>query len=374
MKMYRFTSKIRTPVRREGADQYLLVTLLSFALSVTLTRLFLELTGYPQLGGGELHIAHVLWGGLLLFAASLAPLIISNRWVYNLSAVLSGVGVGLFIDEVGKFITASNDYFYPLAAPIIYAFFLLTVFLYLGIRRPPSLGARAELYRAIDSLEEILEHDLQPHERAELAERLRYVTEKDEVPQLSMLANKLLDFIEDDSLELAPEQDHFWKNWRIYWQKIENDWISPSRTKWAISVGLLVLGTIAIINLIRLLPINDSLETIIKELVQGGQIQGQRGLNWFAARIALEVSIGMLLISAALLILRGEENLGAALGRLGLLLSLTTVNLLVFFFDQFSTIILASIQFIILLGLGYYQRILNKQNITSTTTPDDTSH
>jgi hypothetical protein len=126
---------IRKPVKREGAEQYLVITLLSFAAAVILIRLFLELTGYPQVGNSELHIAHVLWGGLLLFVASLLPLIFANRWVYRAGALLAGVGVGLFIDEVGKFITQSNNYFYPAAAPIIYAFFLLIVLLYLQVRR-----------------------------------------------------------------------------------------------------------------------------------------------------------------------------------------------------------------------------------------------
>ena len=99
---------VRSPVKREGAERYLLLSLVSFAASVIVTRTFLELTGYPQIGNSELHIAHVLWGGLLLFIASLLPLILSNRWAFNTSAILSGVGVGLFIDEVGKFITQSK--------------------------------------------------------------------------------------------------------------------------------------------------------------------------------------------------------------------------------------------------------------------------
>jgi hypothetical protein len=134
----------RTPVRRKHAVTHLLITVLCFAFSVTGTRLFLELTGYPQIGGGEIHIAHVLWGGIFLFAASLMPLIWVNQWVLNLSAVFSGLGVGLFIDEVGKFITSTNDYFYPSAAPIVYAFFLLTV-LVLDVRHPRRFhrGARS---------------------------------------------------------------------------------------------------------------------------------------------------------------------------------------------------------------------------------------
>ena len=359
--MYRFRSKIRTPVKREGAERYLLVTLLSFAASVTLTRLFLEITGYPQLGGGELHIAHVLWGGLLLFAAALAPLLISNRWVYNLSAFLCGIGVGLFIDEVGKFITATNDYFYPLAAPIIYAFFLLIVLLYTQIRRPPSMGARAELYRALDTFEDILDHDLEPQERSDLVKRLQYITMQDESPELALLANNLLDFLTDNKLQLTTDDNHHWLAWRKYWRAFEARWLIHNRLKWLVSAGLLMLGAIAIYNLYRTLPFSGSLDTIIANLIKGGQINGQSGLNWFAARIALEFSIGLLLIYASVLILRGKNQIGQALGRLGLLLSLTTVNLLIFYFDQFSTIILASAQFILLLGLGYYQRSLNDE-------------
>ena len=50
---------------RQGAEDYLLVTLLAFAFSVAGTRLFLELTGYPQLGGGEIHIASAQEGDFI---------------------------------------------------------------------------------------------------------------------------------------------------------------------------------------------------------------------------------------------------------------------------------------------------------------------
>jgi len=57
---------IRRPVRCEGAERYLLVTLVSFASTVILTRWFLTLTGFPRIGGGDLHIAPALWGAHLI--------------------------------------------------------------------------------------------------------------------------------------------------------------------------------------------------------------------------------------------------------------------------------------------------------------------
>ena len=37
--------------------------------SILVIRVFLASTGYPQLGGHGLHIAHLLWGGLLMLIA-----------------------------------------------------------------------------------------------------------------------------------------------------------------------------------------------------------------------------------------------------------------------------------------------------------------
>ena len=130
------TERMRKPLKRKKAEQYLLFTLLSFATTVILIRLFLSLSGYPQVGNDTLHIAHAIWGGLLLFIASLLSLLFVNRWVYTIGALLAGAGIGLFIDEVGKFITQNNDYFFPAAAPIIYAVFLLTALLYFQVRCP----------------------------------------------------------------------------------------------------------------------------------------------------------------------------------------------------------------------------------------------
>jgi len=122
---------------REGAERYLLLTVVSFVVAVVGTRWYLQATGYPQVGGGELHVAHMLWGGLLLVIAALLPLVVAAPRALTASAVLAGAGTGLFIDEVGKFITASNDYFYPLAAPLIYGLFLLLVLLFVILRRRP---------------------------------------------------------------------------------------------------------------------------------------------------------------------------------------------------------------------------------------------
>jgi len=357
--MNRIVSRIRKPVRREGGERYLLFTLLSFAASVALTRLFLELADYPQLGGGELHIAHVLWGGLLLFVAALLPLIFANRWVYVTGSLLAGVGVGLFIDEIGKFITQTNDYFHPAAAPIVYAFFLLTVMVYLRIRRPGVRDSRDELYRALDELQEVLDHDLERSERLALEFRLRRIAEEEEHPDLVRLAKELLDFLSSDALHVAPDIPGFIERLLERLRKFERRWVTERRLKAVLVGGLAALGILAVIDLCKLLLAASDpahLQRMIAELVALGRVASSSGMFWFTARVVVEGFVGLLLVVAAGLLIANREARGVAVGYLGLLLSLAVVNLLVFYFEQFSTIIYAGVQFALLLGIFYYRR------------------
>ncbi len=56
----------RDPASSSHITGFLVTTL----ATVVLTRLLLGLTGFPQLGGGGVHISHVLWGGLLMRSPS----------------------------------------------------------------------------------------------------------------------------------------------------------------------------------------------------------------------------------------------------------------------------------------------------------------
>src|SRR5712692_5144157 len=93
--------------------------------SILLIRTFLASTGYPQLGGHGLHIAHLLWGGLLILIALVLFRAFIGRPIQASAALLGGVGFGSFSDELGKFITSNNNYFFQPAIPSIYIIFVL---------------------------------------------------------------------------------------------------------------------------------------------------------------------------------------------------------------------------------------------------------
>ena len=86
--------------------------LVAAVISVLVIRWFLTLADFPRLGSGGLHIAHMLWGGALMLVAILLLLAYLDRPVQHAAAFIAGLGFGTFIDEIGKFVTTDNDYFF----------------------------------------------------------------------------------------------------------------------------------------------------------------------------------------------------------------------------------------------------------------------
>ena len=352
--MNRYYHAVRQPVRRPRVEEYLLLTLLSFALSVSLTRLFLALTGYPQLGGGTLHISHVLWGGLFLFIAAMLPLIWANRWVYRVGAIFAGVGIGLFIDEVGKFITQSYDYFFPPAAPIVYAFFLICVLIYLQFARPGPRRTRSELYAVLEMMEEVLDHDLDAYEQAEIKTRLTFVTEQDDNPDLTRLASELQNFFNQDQIYLAPDPPNRLQILAGRLQEYEAQYLDRRRFQTLLGIGIGSLGLISLF-----IPILS----LINITITGSDIS-PRETSWLIILQAVQILAGLALILSSGLILSGRESAGIRGSYITLLVYLTILDLFLFYYYQFATIPAAIVQFVLLLGVLYYQqRYLREEGV-----------
>ncbi len=361
--MSQVVSRVWEPVRRRGSERYLQFTILSFAASVSLTRLVLELTGYPQLSNQTYHIAHVLYGGILLFFAGILPLIYANRWVFTWGGILSGTGVGLFIDEVGKFITRNNNYFYPGAAPIIYIFFLVTVLIYTRLRKEPQLDARGELYMILETLSEVLDHSLESDELNEIKTRLNSIKEKTANTNLLKLSSEITDFFESDALTLTlvPDTKNFFDKIIDVWSRFEKNYLSKSRVKMFLIISLFILGlpsAYRFINFAKVVENQPERYPFLQNMVSKLPISSDYNIMWAMIQVVLDGFIGSILGLRALLLFIRREMWGVELGSIGLLISLVTVNIILFYIEQFSTIIIAAYQYIVLQRLYYYQRTI----------------
>ena len=160
-------------IRNLDAGQLLESFLVSAVAAVLGVRFFLGVTGYPRLGGAGLHIAHMLWGGALMLAAVLLMLGYLGHRIRRAAAVLAGVGFGLFIDELGKFITSDNNYFYRPAIALIYVVFVLLFLWWRSLERHRVWDEQTYLANALMLLQDAALHDLDPTEKYHLIRWLR---------------------------------------------------------------------------------------------------------------------------------------------------------------------------------------------------------
>lgn len=157
--------------------------IISAIVTVLSVRLLLQVTGYPQVGAGQLHVAHVLWGGLLmLVAVSLQINLLGDR-PRALAALFGGVGFGLFIDELGKFLTKNNDYFFKPTAVLLYGLFLSLWFLARLIDKRRSHSRSSAAANVMELLQEGLLYGFNSYERSQLS---HYLSRLDADDQLSL--------------------------------------------------------------------------------------------------------------------------------------------------------------------------------------------
>jgi hypothetical protein len=133
--------------------------------SVLAIRLFLALTGYPQIGGGGLHIAHMLWGGLLMLISLIILLCFLGQTSERLATLIGGVGFGTFIDETGKFITSDSNYFFQPAISIIYILFVALFVFMRALESRQHFTEQEYLLNALRVIEEVVVRDLDENER-----------------------------------------------------------------------------------------------------------------------------------------------------------------------------------------------------------------
>ena len=332
--------RLWSPVWIESADNFWIVLIVTISVTVIVTRVSLELAGYPQIGDATYHIAHVLWGGLAMFAALVLPLTIANPYTPWLTAILGGIGAGLFIDEVGKFITQGNDYFFPLAFPIIYAFILVCIWLTLRLRTIRRRDTRTLLYHALEELKQVLDNELDPLEHGELQAKLAHAARVATDTEERALAEALLSFVQNRTIQLAANPT-----------ALEQAW-ARVRTIVSSTPPRIVIRSILVVSFAYMaLNALFALVTFAGLVSQGGRAAVAAALGnsvivsgkaqyvvnsplLSSTQVIAIIAAGLLALLATAMLTIGHEHIGLRLGTIALTISLLIVNFLSFYFNQ----------------------------------------
>ncbi len=335
----------RAVVWREHADSYLLVYVVSFGATVVAVRVFLQWTGFPQIGNSVLHIAHALWGGMMLCVAGLLPVLLANRWAVQAGALLSGMGTGLFIDEVGKFVTQANDYFYPPALPIIYGFLLLSVLAFLYLRRPRHADARSSMYHVLEGLKDVLDGGPEAAPAASMA--VRFTTARQSLrPEIAALAETLEAFLQREQRRLPAAKPDIWRRLA---DRVDAVGRRPGRrAHWVVVTLMMFMWLLFVIGFVAILAL-DLLVADVPSL-------DPQVVQWRTPLIAIQIAIGAMMLVAIATWLMGKVGAALRWAVLGLLVSLVAFQAVYFYLSQFAAITFALLQFAFLVILIAYRR------------------
>jgi hypothetical protein len=353
----------------DRSSQLMMIILVSCALTVALTRLFLVLTGYPQIGNSTFHLAHALWGGLALFLAGTTVLALQNRGAAVVGALLTGIGFGLFVDEVGKFITQRNDYFFPLAAPIIYASLLLILLLSELARRHQLRSPRAHLLAAISLSQTIADGTVSPTEIKAMENHIQQARKG----SLDDASAALLDGIEA-SMALADRVDDpftftFAARTTRRIRGLVDSWLPANRARRLARIAMAIFCILGLIQLGLLVGSAFTPEGLRQVLTVSVRDQpvGQFGQIVLLFTWVLNIVVAVLAGIAwwALRPRRLRRRLALRCGYAAILLMLLLGNLLSSYVDQFAVLVEATLQIITLGLLVRWDQATRPSNVTA---------
>lgn len=152
-------------VRNLEVDNLLESFFISAVGAILTLRFLLFLFDYPQIGGRSLHIAHMLWGGLLMFLAQIILFLFITQLAKKTASIIGGIGFGIFIDELGKFITRDNNYFFQPTIALLYVIFVILFFTFRKLGRIRSASKTEYLINALEISKEAILNDLDEEEK-----------------------------------------------------------------------------------------------------------------------------------------------------------------------------------------------------------------
>ena len=322
------------PARSVQAPMLLERFFVSGVVAVLLIRAWLGLTGYPQIGGDGLHIAHMLFGGIGMLVALLASLTFLGRRTRTFAAVVGGAGFGAFIDELGKFITSDNDYFFRPAVALIYLVFVL---LFIAGERLATDSHPTPDERLAEALDVITSAAIEGYPKREREQAMLLLAESD--PK-----NPLVPALQDALAQIAatPEPSATLAEREAMRVAKSYTWLVGQR--WFLMLVLVLAGVATLFSL-RALSITVFADPVDRRL--------QAYVDSTAGLLLIVTLIAGAFLLAGLLHLRGSLLTAFHWFRRSVLVSLLVAQPLAFYEQQWTALVGLALNLVLLSALEF---------------------
>jgi hypothetical protein len=319
-------------VRSVNAPLFLEHFLVSAIASLLLLRFYLQITGFPQIGGNGLHVAHLLWGGLFMLAAIVIMLAYLGETVRSTMAILAGVGFGLFIDEIGKFVTSDNNYFFRPAIAMIYIIFVGLYLLFRLIDRTRTQNDEGYLVNALQLTSEAV---LRGYDREDQRRAMLLLAR---VSKGNPVATALHDALAQ--IQSTPDPKAGW--WLTFTRNFRRRYRRLIRATWFSKVVIVIFFVYAVGALITV--VLTVLSTVHEPLRQAGiSIKGD--LVFTAA--------GDILVLAGVILFRRSRYRALVCFKLAILASILLSMPFLFYTDQLAALGWLVVDLLLLGALNY---------------------
>lgn len=299
--------------------------LISSVASILVIRFYLHLAHYPQIGGNGLHIAHMLWGGFFMLTALVLLFSFLTNRVKSIAAVIGGIGFGTFIDELGKFITNDNNYFFQPTIALIYVIFILLYLVSRYLQREQNYSKETYVINAMEAIKEVVLHDLDHKEEALAKMYLGFCDQKEQF--IKSLAKMLeeAEVLSQKKPNIA--QRVFIKTHEKYLQLIKT-----SKMQTVIIIGFLLVGFVAIA---QALVVTE----FIRQVFINGTYPKISDLSFAETGDLIFSTISGLFIIAGAIVIRRSRLKAYQLFRTAILISLFLTQFFIFYDVQFEALI-----------------------------------
>lgn len=318
-------------------------------------RLFLTVFNNPIVGRGNWHIAHVLWGGLLMLVGIIISLVFYGKKSIKLASIIAGIGWGFFIDEIGKYLTRDNNYWFRPAIIFIYISFILLFFLYRILEKKSHQNRSSLWHELLEDCEELADNDLEITEKKELLQKIN----KFELLSSSPVEKKLLLNLRSLVVSTVAKKDKKTFNLsRLVATSLRvtyNRLFKKKLVFYALFTYSLWYIIDKFIDSLRLF-LNSNKLLILQDYYRHYDFFSKADVFMITLKFIIEGVVAIFFAVGLVYWFRGRTIKGIRFYQWGLLINIFIGSLIKFYFEQFSGVFSLILAFVVWTWLDKYRR------------------